>query len=112
LEHFTEEYILEPAVMELAEKISLSPSIPPDKPLGAALKIRMKHGEQLENSVDMPKGNGIFTPLTKEEKREKFLENVIFSKSISLNQAKDALALLEHIEDIENIQKVISMFVP
>lgn len=112
LEHFTEEYILEPAIMELAEKISLSPSIPPDKPLGAALKIRMKHGEQLEKSIDMPKGNEIFTPLTKDEKREKFLENIIFTKSISLNQAKDALVLLEHTEDIENMRKVISMFVP
>jgi hypothetical protein len=72
----------------------------------------MKYGEQLEKSVDIPKGNRVFTPLTKDEKREKFLENILFSKKYSLNQAKEAVDLLEHIEDVEDMQKVISMFVP
>ena len=112
LEHFTDEYILEPTVMDLAGKISLSTSISSDKLPESTLRIKMKYGEQLEKSVDIPKGNRVFTPLTKDEKREKYLENILFSKKFSLNQAKEALDLLEHIEDVEDMQKVISMFVP
>jgi hypothetical protein len=42
----------------------------------------------------------------------KILGEIIFSKSISFNQAKDAFAFLEHMEDIENMQNVIDIFVP
>jgi 2-methylcitrate dehydratase PrpD len=113
LEHFTNNFILEPEIMELVEKISLSPNLPSSaEPNGAVVKIMMNNGETFEKSVDVPKGSDIFTPLTKDEKREKFLENVYFSNVLPLEQTKKALTVFDRLEDVENMRDVISMFVP
>lgn len=111
LEHFTDSLILEPEIMELVEKISLSPNLPSAEPNGAVVKIIMKNGETFEKSIDVPKGSELFTPLTRDEKREKFLENIHFSRTLPLEQAKKALTVLDKIEHVENMRNFISMFV-
>ncbi|MBP1611184.1 MAG: MmgE/PrpD family protein, partial [Acidobacteria bacterium] len=72
LEHYTEEYIRDPRIMEIVSRIRLTTKTPPEKPLGAGVKIKMRGGGEFETRVDMPKGNGVFTPLTSSEKRAKF----------------------------------------
>jgi 2-methylcitrate dehydratase PrpD len=113
LEHFTNNFILEPEIMELVKKIALSPNLPSSaEPNGAVVKIMMNNGETFEKSVAVPKGSDIFTPLTKDEKREKFLENTYFSNAIPLEQAKKALTVLDRLEDVKNMRDVVNMFVP
>ena len=65
----------------------------------------MKEGGEYETRVDMPKGNGTFTPLTTAEKRAKFFDNVGFSNTISLDKAEKALDLLERLEEVDNVTK-------
>jgi 2-methylcitrate dehydratase PrpD len=111
LEHFTEEFIRDPRIMEIVPKIRLTATMPMEKPLGAGVTIKMKQGREYEKTVDMPKGNGVLTPLTPAEKRAKFFDNVAFSKMISLDKAEKALNLLERIEEVDNVAKVIRLLV-
>ena len=111
LEHYTEEYVRDPRIMEIVPKIRLTTSMPPEKPLGAGVKIRMKEGSEFETRVDMPKGNNTFTPLTLSEKRAKFFDNVRFSDTISLDKAEKTLGLLERLEEVDNVAKVVSLLV-
>jgi hypothetical protein len=86
--------------------------MPPDKPLGARVKIKMKQGNEYEKRVDMPRGNGIFTPLTAAEMRAKFFDNISFSQTISMGKAEKVLDLIEKIEKVNNINKIIKLLVP
>ena len=111
LEHFTEEFVRDPKITDLINKIRLTPTMPLDKPLGARMKIKMKQGNEYDKRIDMPKGNGIFTPLTKADMRAKYFDNVAFSKTISMEKAEKVLDLIERIEEVDNINKIIKLLV-
>lgn len=111
LEHFTEEFVRNPQITELINKIRLTPAMPLDKPLGARVRIKMKQGNEYEKKVDMPRGNGIFTPLTTADMRTKYFDNVAFSQTISRDNAEKLLGLIERIEEVDNINKIIKLLV-
>jgi 2-methylcitrate dehydratase PrpD len=111
LEHFTEPFVRDPKVMKLITQIKLTANMTPEKPLAAAVKIRTKQGNEYEKRVDMPKGNGIFTPLTPAEKKDKFFANVEFSKTVPLDKAAKALSALERIEETDNIADIMNLLV-
>ena len=111
LEHFTEEFIKDPKIMNLMNKIRLTATVPSEKPLAAGIRLKMKQGEEYEKRVDVPKGNDIMNPLTADEKREKFINNVTFSKSVPLEKAEKALNLIERLEEVDNVAKIVSLLV-
>ncbi len=111
LEHFTEEYIRDPRIMDIAGKIRLVSSLPPEKPLGAIVRIKTRQGREYEKEVDMPRGSDTYTPLTRAEKREKFLANALFSRVVSPDKAEKALYMLERLEEIDNVAKVAGLLV-
>ncbi len=111
LEHYTEEYIRDPKIMEIVSRIRLTTTTPPEKPLGAGVRIKMKQGSEYETRVDMPKGNGVFTPLTPAEKRAKFFDNVRFSNTIPLGKAEKAFSFLDRLEEVDNVRKVVTCLV-
>jgi 2-methylcitrate dehydratase PrpD len=111
LEHFTEKFIRDSKITDLINKIRLTPTMPLDKPLGARVKIKMKQGNEYEKRVDMPKGNGIFTPLTAADMRAKYFDNVAFSQTISMDKAEKVLDLIEKIEEVDNVNKIIKLLV-
>jgi 2-methylcitrate dehydratase PrpD len=111
LEHFTEESVRDPKITDLISKIRLTPTMPLDKPLGARVKIKMKQGNEYDKRIDMPKGNGISTPLTKADMRAKYFDNVAFSKTVSMEKAEKVLDLIERIEEVDNINKIIKLLV-
>ena len=112
LEHFTEEFIRDPAVLEVVKKVRLRSDIPIETPLGALVTIRTNQGEEFQARVDVPKGSETFTPLTREEKREKFRANVLFSRTVDMEKAERALGLMERIEEVRDVRKIIDLLVP
>jgi 2-methylcitrate dehydratase PrpD len=112
LEHFNEEFVRDPKIMDIVKKIRLVPSLPPDKPLGAIVQIKTKQGKEYKKQVDMPRGSDTLTPLTPDEKKEKFMDNAAFSKIISRDKAEKALSMLESIEKENNINSIIKLLVP
>jgi 2-methylcitrate dehydratase PrpD len=111
LEHFTEESIKDPMMMDLMNKIRLNATISPETRHAAGVKVRMKQGKEFEKRVDVPKGVETLTPLTPTERREKFMNNVAFSKTIPLEKAKKALGLFETIEEIDNVAQILKLLV-
>jgi 2-methylcitrate dehydratase PrpD len=112
LEHFKEKWIRDPAIMEIVRKIRLVPTVPPEKPLAASVKIKTKEGKEYERQVDLPKGSDTFTPLTLEEKKEKFMKNVAFSRMLPMEKAQKALRMLERIEEVDSVVSIIKRLVP
>jgi 2-methylcitrate dehydratase PrpD len=112
LEHFTDGFVRDPQVLDMVARIRLAPTLPKDKPLGAAVRIKTREGREYEESVDMPRGSDTFTPLTQTEKRNKFLENIAFSKTVPMPRAEKALAMIERLEEIDNVAKIVRLLVP
>jgi hypothetical protein len=71
----------------------------------------MKRGNEYAKRIDMPRGNGIFTPLTTADMRVKFFDNVSFSQTIPMNKAEKTLGFLEKIEEIDDINRIIKLLV-
>ena len=97
--------------MDIVKKIRLVPSLPPDKPLGAIVQIKTKQGKEYKKQVDMPKGSDTLTPLTPDEKKEKFMNNAAFSKIISGDKQKSFKYARKHRKR-NNINSIIKLLVP
>jgi 2-methylcitrate dehydratase PrpD len=111
LEHFTDEYIRDDKILELIKRIKLEPNMPPDAPLSGRVRIKTKDGTEFVKEVRVPKGSNIFTPLSLEEKREKFFKNVRFSKKIEWERAKEVLKIIEELESLDRISRLIDRLV-
>jgi 2-methylcitrate dehydratase PrpD len=112
LEHFTEPFIRDSKVVDLTKKVNLLATIPSDKMLDASeVRVKLKDGRELVAHVDATKGDPIKKPLTKGEIEEKFRANVAFSKTISKENAEAALDMLNHLEEIDDITKVVQLLV-
>ncbi len=76
--------------LEVVKKVRLRSDIPMETPLGALVTIRTKQGEEFQAGVDIPRGSETFTPLTREEKREKFRANVYSLRTVDIEKAERA----------------------
>lgn len=112
-EHFTDEAIKDPQIADLINKIKVSTQdFPPDESfLCATVKVRTKDEKEFVEHVNVPKGNELEHPLTREEKRNKFLVNAEFSGKVNMANAEKALKLLEKLEDIEDVSQVVDLLV-
>jgi 2-methylcitrate dehydratase PrpD len=112
-QHFTDEAIKDPKISELIKKIKMSTQdFPPSETfLCATVKVKMKDGKELSEHVNVPSGNDLENPLSKELKREKYLNNVAFTKKVNVKNAEKAMNIMEKLEDVENINQVIKLLV-
>ncbi len=109
-EHFTEECIREPRVEALSGRISLAEL--PDAPVvSARLALKMKSGETLVEAVDVPTGDPIGKPLSKDEIVDKFRANVDFSQTVTRDSAERVLGLLEELEELDSVGKIVKLLV-
>ncbi len=111
LEHYTEESVRDANIAALVPKVRLTADMPAEKPLSARVKIRMKNGAEYLKQVDMPKGNGVYTPLTHAEKREKFFDNVRFAQSLPVDRAERALDMIENLERVTDTGEIVRLLV-
>lgn len=111
LEYFTEEFIREPKIMDVVKKIKLTPTIPPEKFLATDVNIKMKDGGEFHAYVDIPKGDAIHCPLTREEIRDKFRTNVAFSKTVPQGKAEEVLNILEKLDEVNEISEVVKLLI-
>jgi 2-methylcitrate dehydratase PrpD len=111
LEHYTEACVRDADIAALVSRVRLTADMPAEKPLSARVKIRMKNGSEYMKQVDMPKGNGIYTPLTGAEKREKFFDNVRFAESLPVDRAEKALDMIEKLERVTDTGEIVRLLV-
>jgi 2-methylcitrate dehydratase PrpD len=111
LEHLTEEFIRDPEVGELARKVKVTGTIPPDKIEAAGVTVRMKDGREFYAYVDVAKGNPLKKPLSKAEIEDKFRANVAFSKTVSRENGEKVLDMLNNIEKIDDVSRLVKLLV-
>ena len=111
LEHYTEPFIKDDQVQELIHRIKIVADMPEELPLGAEVHILMKNGKELKKRIEMPKGNESYTPLKKEEKTDKFIQNLKFS-DVSGETGEKAIKMIHNLEKLENTKKIAELFNP
>jgi 2-methylcitrate dehydratase PrpD len=110
LEHFTEEFIREPKIIDLINKVKIDATMPiPAKRTAAIMKIKMNNGREFSTHVEVPRGDVEYGPLSKEEIRDKFRANVAFSKVVDREDSEKALNLLDNMEEQDTIFEIIKL---
>lgn len=103
LEHFTDPYVQDSKVGNLARTIEIEGKMPPEKLLAADLEVIFKNGGRLYARVDVPKGDGIVSPLSKQELEDKFMRNVAFCGRMPEAKAARLIDMIDALEDLDNI---------
>jgi 2-methylcitrate dehydratase PrpD len=106
-DNFTEEGIRNPQTQALIKQVTLETL---DKTEGVELEVRMKDGrkftEYLLTAVGDPSN-----PLPREGLIEKFMNQVEFSQKVSRNNAEKIVEMVEKLEKIDNVQKIVELAV-
>jgi 2-methylcitrate dehydratase PrpD len=110
LEHYEENLIRDPRITDIANKIIIEEFDNSDTQIWAAsLKIKMKDGKEYTSDAEFAKGEPVFSPLSKEEVKQKFMNNIAFSQIISEMNAKKIIHLVENLEEVDNIRELIKL---
>jgi 2-methylcitrate dehydratase PrpD len=111
-EHYTEEAIRDPKIAELMKKVTFSTCDWPNEIfISATVRMKMKNGDEFSEHVNVPLGDEFVHPLSKEAKVEKYMAGAKFSGKVSNANAEKALKLLEKLEEVEDLSKIINLLV-
>lgn len=111
LEHLTDEFILDPEVGNLAKKVGVTGNTPPEMIEAASVMVHMRDGREYHAHEDVAKGNPLKKPLSKEEIEEKFRNNVAFSKTVSKGNAEKILNMIDNLEAVEDMSRLVALCV-
>jgi 2-methylcitrate dehydratase PrpD len=109
-EHFTETAIRDARVNDMIKKIKLA-EWPGAELHAARLSVNLKDGRTLTEECEVVRGDPT-NPLSEEEIVAKFRNNVEFSGTITAEKAEKLLDLLERVEDLDSVSRVVSLLVP
>jgi 2-methylcitrate dehydratase PrpD len=108
VEHYTEEAIREPAVVELAGKVKIVAT--QDKDGRTEAKVTMKNGKEYSTVFTHPSRRGTpLYPLSKEELHQKFWDNINFSGNVAKENAEKALAMIEELEKVDDVSRLTAL---
>jgi 2-methylcitrate dehydratase PrpD len=107
LEHFTEAYVRDQNVIDLARKVKLVAALPLEKPLAAEVEVKTKDGVRFSEYVAVPRGDSNYHPVTREEIKEKFRANVAFSRTVPGKKAEKALDMIEALEEVKDVAEIV-----
>jgi 2-methylcitrate dehydratase PrpD len=109
-EHFTTEAIHDPETNAFINKIKFAESS--GDGMGSALKVIMNDGREYTAESKIARGDIPGNPISKDELIAKFWGNVEFANKHTKENTDKLLALLEKLEDLDNINEIIRLLVP
>ncbi len=109
-EHFSDESIRDLRINSLISKIKLA-ELPKGEPFSARLEVIMNDGRKLSEFTDVPRGDQLRNPMLKDEIIAKFLANVKFSKTVSRKNAEKLVELLDKLEQLDSVSRVVELLV-
>lgn len=104
-ENFTEKKIGDPKLQALIRKVRL---VDLDKTEGIELEVKMKDGRTFSEYVAQAIGEP-YNPLSREGLIAKFIEQVEFSQLVTKENAEKIIELVEKLEEMDNIQKILKL---
>ena len=109
-EHFTAAAIRDPEVNAFIGRIKLVASH--DVRFEAArMTLHMKDGRELTGSCEIARGDPRGNPLSRDDLIAKFWTNVDFSGKISREKADSFLKMVEKLEDLDDVKKLVRLLV-
>ncbi len=109
-EHFTEPSIRDPQINNFISKIKLVAWPEPERH-GARLAVIMPDGSEFTESCEVAKGDPLGNPMSREEITAKFWTNVEFSRTVTREKAESLLALLEKLEELDSVNRIVPLLV-
>ena len=104
--YFTDELLHDPLIHRLISRMKLV-----ETPLATEVEVKMKDGTTLSGRTEFPKGDIFKTPLTHEEIRDKFRDNVAYSQTVSVPNAEKVLEMLENLDNISDVREIVQLLV-
>jgi 2-methylcitrate dehydratase PrpD len=111
LENYTDEAIRDPEVLELANKIRIN-TASKGKRMSCVIRVRMQDNREYSAATEIPRGDYISQPLTKNEIIAKFKSSVAFSRAIPLENAERAIDLLDRLEKLTDLDALVAALTP
>jgi 2-methylcitrate dehydratase PrpD len=108
-EHFTEETIGDPQIKFLISMMRME-ELSEGHGESARVKIKMKDEQEFSRFTEIARGDPR-NPLSKAQIIEKFWNNISFSKSVSRESAKQALDMIENLENLDSIRQLTRLIV-
>jgi 2-methylcitrate dehydratase PrpD len=108
-EHFSEDAIRDLKISGLINKIRLTEL--KEIGLNAKLKIILRNRQEFCETNDTPEGEPLTKPLSMDDIKTKFIANVDFSQTVTLDNAEKALELLENLEEVDSVNRIVKLLV-
>lgn len=110
LEHFQEEYVRDGRIAKICAKIALEELNEDElKNNTACLKVIMNDGKEYISGVKGAKGDPVLSPLSEDEIKTKFMENISFSRKISEANAEKIINIIENLEKVDDLTDLIGL---
>jgi 2-methylcitrate dehydratase PrpD len=106
-EHFSLETMRSPQVNALLKKIKLSTVLPSGE--SAAVKVILKDGREYSEATEVARGDQLKNPVSREDIIAKFWVNVDFSKTVSREKAEKVLSMVDQLEELDNVSKIVEL---
>jgi 2-methylcitrate dehydratase PrpD len=110
-EHFTNEFINDPRIRMLIDKMRLIPDLQSGTSRTSEIYVKMKDGRVFSAFTEVPQGHIFKTPLTKDEIMAKYRANVAFSQTISSQNADKVAGKIEKLEELQNVGELIRLLI-
>jgi len=112
LEHFDENLIKDPQILSVVDKIVIEEcEEDTQKKFKANLELKMKDGSKISSKIDFPKGDPVHSPLSKEEIKKKFMNNVVYSQTVPRDNAEKLIELIDNLEKVSRVNELVELLV-
>jgi 2-methylcitrate dehydratase PrpD len=108
-EHFTEEAIRDPAISDSIKKITMAELTQGNMESGG-VKVIMKDGREFYEFTEIARGDPR-NPMSKEELLDKYRTNIEFSRTISRENAEEVLKMVENLENLDSVSKLVDLLI-
>ena len=114
LEHYTLPFITSPDVMALTRRIRMTsegwPLHDGDPKLSSFLEVETTDGRHLHAYSRFPRGHELIgSPLTEEEKKEKFMRNAAFSACLSSEKSEKLYRKLKRLDELDSLSDIVDL---
>ena len=108
LNNFTDEALLDPRIFGLTARVRLVEK--PEVTEGLVLEVKMKDG-QVYSELGKMRTAWMKEPTPRAEIEDKFWHQVEFSRTVSKNNAMKLLQMLENLEELDDVKKIVRLMV-
>ena len=108
-QHFTDEAIQDTAISDFLKKVTMADLTEGNMESGR-VKVVMKDGKEYDKYVEIAKGDPR-NPISKEELLAKYRNNIKFSGTVSSDNAEKVLKMVEDLENLESVSKIVDLLV-